>query len=180
MYYIKKFNVTIIGVTKTDIMRVVDALVLLQKSDRVWFNKLSCLKFIIINQKWEYYIEVSPTKKTIICQRGTVRESTTLYLASLIVHEIAHCMFYKKGRNNVDWHDEPSAYNIQINFLKKHRDFYNARYVARLLKEKYWENQTSLILNSDGSFGSPIYIYKYREKVLKKFLQGEMIKINPA
>jgi hypothetical protein len=97
-----------------------------------------------------------------------VREASNIYLASLLVHESVHGLFYEKGSNNTDSCEEPKAYKTQIEFLKKHKDTRGASYVTKLLKEKHWEHN-EFVKKIDGKIEmASSLLEKYCKKVFEK------------
>lgn len=159
----RQSGIEIIGATLKDLKKVSEA-VLFLASDSAWAGKLKNLKKIIIHGKNSYDNELFHRGRIWVCQLGTVRESSVVYLASLIAHEIYHIIQGKKGMDNINSRMEPAAYNSQIRFLKKYGTRRDVWWVSKLLKERHWEGQIEV--NRKGK--NRIYIspfIKYLEVV---------------
>ncbi len=139
----RQSGIEIVGSTLKDLKKVSEAILFLKKDD-VWGNKLNNLKKIIIHGKNSYDNELFHRGRIWVCQLGTVRESSVVYLASLIAHEIYHVLQRKKGMDNVNSRMEPAAYGAQIRFLKKYGTKRDVWWVSKLLKEKHWEGQIEI------------------------------------
>ncbi len=139
----KQSGVEIIGIRLKDLKKVAEA-VLFLGSDSVWRGKLKNLKKIVIHNKNSYDNELFHRGKIWVCQLGTVRESSVVYLASLIAHEIFHAIQGKRGMDNINSRMEPAAYKAQIRFLSKYGTKQDVQWVSKLLKEKHWEGQIEI------------------------------------
>lgn len=77
--------------------------------------------------------------KVYICETGTVKESTTSYLASLFVHEARHIFQYsKKNKYRTSTQKEKDAYLFQRKFLIKLNKEGEALGLDEQYKSKWW------------------------------------------
>jgi hypothetical protein len=139
----KQSGIEITGEAVKDIKKIAEAVLFLE-SDSTWKKKVRNLKQIIVHSKNSYDNELFYRGAIWVCQRGTVREATIPYLASLIAHEIFHILQDKRGMDNINSRMEPAAYNAQIRFLEKYGTKRDVWWVSKLLKEKYWEGQINM------------------------------------
>ena len=115
-----------------------------------------------------YNNELFPTTGVWICQRGTISESSIVYLASLLVHEGYHAEKGKKGDINFNSSQEPAAYALQIKFLRKYGTSNDVKYVTGLRKGKHWLHVLKSKSRREGYLSAGAAIRRYHNRVTKK------------
>lgn len=155
----RQSGINIVGQNLKDIKKVSEAVLFLNK-DTIWNKKIKNLKQIVIHSKNSYDNELFYKGRIWVCQLGTVREASVVYLASLIIHEIFHILQEKRGMDNKNSRMEPAAYKAQINFLKKYGTKRDVLWVSKLLKEKHWVEQIDMSRKGKGKvYVSPFFKY---------------------
>lgn len=146
----KILGIEVVAELQSDFNKVAVAILYLKRKYSMYFNLIKKIKGIYIYPKLGYDNEFFPDKKKWVCELKTVRESSIIYLASLLVHEAIHLRQYKHGLIKNTKKTELEAYETQRKFLNKAGDKKSAQWIMK----QYRENWT-----------------KYRYKDTKQFLK---------
>lgn len=147
----KKYkNIIIKANTKKEINNLVKAIQFVETHSKLYAKKLQTLELILVLQNNKDYENGLLVEYNIwICNNKTILECSTLYLASLLVHEARHLMQYDrktfpgygkkpgmKRSKKLEQRLETDAYVVQRNFLKKLN--YDTEGLDKQFKEKWW------------------------------------------
>jgi len=152
----KKYkNIIIKANTEKEIGNIIKALKLVERESKPYGKKLQTLRIILVLQNnKDYDNELLAEYSIWICNKKTILESSTKYLASLLVHEARHLMQYDtkkfagygkkpdKRSKELDEQIETDAYKTQRNFLKKLKAEREVEWLDKQFNEKWWVNKT--------------------------------------
>ncbi|MDP3956450.1 MAG: hypothetical protein Q8P97_00455 [bacterium] len=147
----KIFNIEIVSKSLSDLNKMVEAIIYLRKKHPPYFSLTKKLKGVFVYPKLGYDNEFFPMEKVWVCELRTVRESSTIYLASLLVHEAVHLRQFESGIAKNTKKTELDAYQVQKKFLSKAGDKISAQWIM----EQYKENWTRYHYKSSKQFFKP-------------------------
>lgn len=114
-------GIKLVAKTKREIDALTKALRLVKRRDPRLFRRFKLLDALLVYPRRGYDIAVymDDDPRVLVCESGTVLESSSAYLAGLLVHEVTHMAQWKCGERRHSTRIETEAYHAQRRFLLK-------------------------------------------------------------
>jgi hypothetical protein len=133
-------DVKLVAKTKREIDALARALRLVKRRDPRTFRRFRLLAAILVYPRRGYDIAVymADDPRVLVCESGTVLESSSAYLAGLLVHEVTHMVQWKRGERKHGTRIETEAYRIQRRFLEKVAATDEVEWLDKQYEGKWW------------------------------------------
>jgi len=140
-FYKKAGKLIVIGPTKKEIEKILQALLLIKKTDKKeYWNAQSRMKIIFISNMSGFTNEFFMPEKIWFANKSVIGKNDLPWLASLIIHEGFHATQFKKGKYILPLGNkiELPALRVQKIFLEKIDGADKKKEIESTFKEKYW------------------------------------------
>lgn len=140
-FYTKKvLGVAIISVTREEIAALENVLWFIRRRDPIRFRKVAQLHAVLVYPRrgYENAIYMDDDPYIWVCESGTVLESSSAYLAGLLIHEAVHLAQWRRGIRRHSAHWEQEAYLAQRRFLKKIGANDEVVWLDQQFRERWW------------------------------------------
>jgi len=145
MYILKKIKTFTIGASDNkQINKISIALHFIETNAVRSFSSVALIKSIIVRPTGSYDNMLFPEEGVYVCEPKTILESSSVYLASLFIHEGVHMLQWKQGRKYIGDSAERDAYKVQRNFLKKFGDKSEVAWLDKCLEEQWWKKNKGI------------------------------------
>ena len=136
-----QYGITIAATQKTVLEKLKRAVSFAVQHDIQSSRLVKRMRAILVYPRNGYDNELFRKSRIWVCEMKTIRESSTPYLASLLVHEGWHLAQFSRGVRNVHSRAERTAYKTQAKFLTAIGDKRGARWVGQQLRSRAWETK---------------------------------------
>ena len=173
------YGVRIVAPQKALIQKLAYAFHLIHETDQNAFKKVLKIKHILIYPGNDYYGAAYERQRIFIDQPKSIRDSSTAYLASSIIHEAWHIDQYLRGIVEYGARAERGAYLVQRKFLSKTGKKFEVRWLDKEYKGQWWNTEkqdkktgggydTGSVTNYRKLFFAFIRMYKHGKLKIKE------------
>lgn len=168
-----RYGITCISPYKKSLNKIFNAVEIIKKIDRFYFNQVcKCLPNIFIVKGKSHFNGYFIDDRIWFSMAGGINEDHLIYLASLLVHESQHMVQANKGKKYFGARAEKGAYLVQRKFLMKVQDkelsdwFVN--WLDKQFVQKWWVNYDKKIGKGENIFEKTLKDYKNKKLKLVK------------